>query len=126
MVLAISFLEAPLKFRAPGITVRLGLGIGRIVFRALNVAEGVLLVVAAVAVAVGDAPGAVLVPLVALAVLLAAQLLVLRPRLNRRSDRVLAGEDLPRSREHIVYVAAEVVKVALLVTLGVGALSAVG
>ena len=30
MVLAISFLEAPLKFRAPGITIPLGLGIGRL------------------------------------------------------------------------------------------------
>ena len=28
MALAISFLETPLKFRAPGITVPLGLGIG--------------------------------------------------------------------------------------------------
>lgn len=36
MVLAISFLETPLKFRAPGITLPLGLGIGRLVFRALN------------------------------------------------------------------------------------------
>ena len=36
MVLAISFLEAPLKFRAPGVTLQLGLGIGRLVFRALN------------------------------------------------------------------------------------------
>lgn len=129
MVLAISFLEAPLKFRAPGVTVRLGLRIGRIVFRALNVAEVLLLVAAAVSVAASvavsgaGAPGPVLVPVVALAVLLAAQLLVLRPRLNRRSDRVLAGEDLPRSREHLVYVAAEVVKVGLLVALGVGALS---
>ena len=39
MVLAISFLETPLKFRAPGITVPLGLGIGRLVFRALAVVE---------------------------------------------------------------------------------------
>ena len=39
MVLAISFLEAPLKFRAPGITIALGLGIGRLVFRALNVSR---------------------------------------------------------------------------------------
>jgi len=39
MVLAISFLETPLKFRAPGITLPLGLGIGRLVFRALNAAE---------------------------------------------------------------------------------------
>jgi hypothetical protein len=31
-VCAISFMEAPLKFQAPNITVELGLGIGRIVF----------------------------------------------------------------------------------------------
>ena len=36
MVLAISFIEAPLKFTAPGVDLRIGLGIGRIVFRALN------------------------------------------------------------------------------------------
>jgi hypothetical protein len=34
MVLAISFLEAPLKFRAAGVTLRIGLGIGRLVLRA--------------------------------------------------------------------------------------------
>lgn len=32
MVLAISFLETPLKFRAPGVDVPTGLGIGRLVF----------------------------------------------------------------------------------------------
>ena len=42
MVLAISFLEAPLEFCAPGVTFALGLGIGRIVFAALNRAEVVL------------------------------------------------------------------------------------
>ena len=42
MVLAISFLEAPLKFRAPGVTLPIGLGIGRLVFRALNGCEVVL------------------------------------------------------------------------------------
>ena len=35
-VCAISFMEAWLKFRAPGISVPLGLGIGRLVFNALN------------------------------------------------------------------------------------------
>lgn len=44
MVLAVSFLETPLKFRAPGITLPLGLGIGRLVFRALNTVEVVLAV----------------------------------------------------------------------------------
>jgi hypothetical protein len=51
MVLAISFLEAPLKFRAPGITVPLGLGIGRLVFRALNACE--LVPAAVVALVIG-------------------------------------------------------------------------
>ena len=119
MVLAISFLEAPLKFRAPGITTRLGLGIGRIVFRALNRVEVALLVVVLVAAALGVPR--VLVPAAALAVLLATQLLVVRPRLNRRSDRVLAGEVLPRSREHLVYVGLETVKVVLIVAAGVTA-----
>lgn len=55
MVVAISFLEAPLKFRAPGITLLLGLGIGRLVFRALNAAEIVLAVPLAVVVGVAAA-----------------------------------------------------------------------
>ena len=49
MVLAISFIEAPLKFRAPGVTLQIGLGIGRLVFRALNGVELLLVIVLAVA-----------------------------------------------------------------------------
>jgi hypothetical protein len=121
MVLAISFLEAPLKFRAPGVTVPLGLGIGRIVFRALNRVELLLLVAAVVAVALAPRPALVGV-VAALVVLLGVQLGLVRPALNRRSDRVLAGEELPRSRGHLVYVALEVAKVALLVAAGTTAL----
>lgn len=51
MVLAISFLEAPLKFRAPDVTRQLGLGIWRRVFRVLNSAEVAFAVVATVIVA---------------------------------------------------------------------------
>ncbi|MDH6454798.1 MULTISPECIES: hypothetical protein [unclassified Streptomyces] len=119
MVLAISFLEAPLKFRAPGVTIPLGLGIGRLVFRALNLVECALAAVVVVTVAVGDPPARVLVWTGALLVLLVAQLAVIRPRLNRRSDRVLAGEDLPRSRGHLLYVAFEAAKVVALLGLGV-------
>src|SRR5690349_13794807 len=119
MVLAISFLEAPLKFRAPDVTVRIGLGIGRIVFRALNIAE-TLLAAAIVILAAADEPSTgTVVALAVLIVLLAGQLTVIRPRLTRRSDRVLAGEDAPRSHAHHAYIALEVAKVAALVTTGV-------
>ncbi|UFR07649.1 hypothetical protein KBP30_06240 [Streptomyces sp. Go40/10] len=43
------------------------------------------------AVAVGDAPAGVFGPTAAVAALLVAQPAVVRPGLNRRSDRVLAG-----------------------------------
>jgi hypothetical protein len=56
LVLGISGLEAPLQFRAPGISTALGLGIGRPVFRALNLVE--LLCAVALAVAVPGVPGA--------------------------------------------------------------------
>jgi hypothetical protein len=98
MVLAISFLEAPLKFRAEGLELRVGLAIGRIVFRALSIAEVIWAVVIAVCLTIAGPSGPLVVLAAVTAVLLAVQLLVVRPRLNRRSARVLAGQDAPRSR----------------------------
>ncbi|WP_431235902.1 hypothetical protein ACQ856_27560 [Mycolicibacterium psychrotolerans] len=122
MVLAISFLEAPLKFRAPGVTIALGLGIGRLVFRALNICEAVLAVVVAVALVVGSpGPGVVVAVLVAAAALV-IQVVGVRPALTRRSDAVLADATQAeggRSRAHYVYVVLELVKVAALLFSGV-------
>ncbi|MCV7076572.1 hypothetical protein [Mycobacterium szulgai] len=119
MVLAISFVEAPLKFRAPNVTLQIGLGIGRLVFRALNTVEvGFALVILALA---ASGPTAVRI-FVALGVALAAlaiQLIAVRPSLTRRSDQVLAGLESPRSRGHYAYVALEVVKVIALVVAGI-------
>ncbi|MGV9394305.1 hypothetical protein ACWDQL_35045 [Streptomyces olivaceus] len=125
MVLAISFLEAPLKFRAPGVTIPVGLGIGRLVFRALNTTEAVLAVTVAAAVATGTPSTAVVTLTAVPASVLAAQLGVVRPRLNRRSDAVLAGEDPAehRSTAHLYYVALEAVKVLALIALGCAVLA---
>jgi hypothetical protein len=119
MVLAISFLEAPLKFRAPGLDVRTGLAIGRIVFRALNAAEVAwAAVLAATLIAHAPSAHATIAALVTIAVL-TLQLGGVRPRLNRRSERLLAGEHVPRSSAHHVYIALEVVKVVALILLAV-------
>ncbi|OBK84937.1 hypothetical protein A5649_03360 [Mycolicibacter heraklionensis] len=125
MVLAISFLEAPLKFRAPGITIPLGLGIGRLVFRALNAVEIVLATVVVLVVAI-DPPGPMSLAGVCVAVaVLSVQILVVRPRLRRRSDAVLTAQTAPpggiieRSRAHYAYAGLEVVKVAALLTAGI-------
>src|SRR3954465_3840180 len=124
MVLAISFLEAPLKFRAEGLELRGGLALGRSVFRALNVAEVLWAVVIAVSLSVTGPSGPVLVLAAVTVVLLAVQLLLVRPRLNRRSAAVMAGQDAPRSRAHHTYIALEALKLAALVALGATLLAA--
>ena len=118
MVLAISFLEAPLKFRAKGLELPVGLAIGRIVFRALNIAEVIWAVVIAICLTIAGPSGPVLVLAAVTAVPLAVQLLMVRPRLNRRSARVLAGHDAPCSRAHHAYIGLEALKLAALVALG--------
>ncbi|OBF10138.1 hypothetical protein A5730_07260 [Mycobacterium sp. ACS4054] len=124
MVLAISFLEAPLKFRAPNVTLQIGLGIGRLVFRALNTVEvAFALVVAAIVVAGPSRAGVAAAIFVAIGAL-AVQLIAVRPRLTRRSDSVLAGAQGPRSRAHYVYIGLEVVKVIALVVAGILLLTA--
>jgi hypothetical protein len=119
MVLAISFLEAPLKFRAPNVTLQIGLGIGRLVFRALNTVEvGFALVILAIVVA-GPTPVRITAAYAAALAALAIQLIAVRPRLTRRSDAVLAGLDAPRSRAHHVYIGLETVKTIALVAAGI-------
>jgi hypothetical protein len=119
MVLAISFLEAPLKFRAPNVTLQIGLGIGRMVFRALNTVELILTIVILVAAIASPPPaGAAAVLAVAFAAF-ALQMGIVRPRLNRRSDQVLAGLDAPRSRGHYVYIGLETIKALALATGGI-------
>lgn len=119
MVLAISFLETPLKFRAPGVTTALGLGIGRIVFRALNTVESVLAVLLLAAAVVLGPPGGVWVWLGLAVGILLVQVAAVRPPLSRRSDRVLAGEELPRSTAHYWYIGLEVAKVVVLIGLAI-------
>lgn len=124
MVLAISFLEAPLKFRAPGVTLTIGLGIGRLVFWALNAVESVLALVIVVSLLLGPpAPGAAVTLGVAIAAL-GVQLVLVRPALTRRTNAVLSGEPTERrSHAHLVYVAVEVIKVVALLLGGTMLLS---
>jgi len=123
MVTAISFLEAPLKFRAPNVTLQIGLGIGRLVFRALNSVELVFgIVILAVFLASPPSVGVSVAFGIAFTALI-FQLVAVRPWLNRRSDKVLAGLNAPRSRGHYAYVGFEAIKVIALAVTGILLLS---
>lgn len=116
LLVGLSFLETPLKFLAPGITVPLGLGIGRLVFTALAVAGWVLLIALTIV--------AILPPRISRAgwamigglwVVMAVQTLIIRPPLNARSDIIIAGGDPGESWLHYAYVAADLALLVLLI-----------
>ena len=119
LVLGISAIETPLKFKAPGITLELGLGIGRLVFRALNRVEVAIAVVLTILVAY-RARSWPLALLVVTDALLVVQVAYLRPRLDQRALQIIAGEDAPPSSQHGVYIALEAAKLVLLPIIGAG------
>jgi hypothetical protein len=118
MVLAISFLETPLKFQAPGVDLRTGLAIGRLVFGALNTAEIVFAAAVLSCLFTASRPSAA-VAAAGSTLILVVQVSLVRPGLTRRSRSILAGADIPRSHAHHVYVGLEAAKVVALLTTGI-------
>ena len=84
-----------------------------------NVVEVVLALTLLTASATGDASQASWLLLLLAAGILAVQLAVLRPPLDRRAVQILAGTPPPPSRLHVAYIVLEVLKVLVLACLGV-------
>jgi hypothetical protein len=119
MVVALSFVEAPLKFQAPNITLSLGLGIGRLVFAALNRIEIVCAFVLLAAYLAGSVNRAMAVFFGIIAGIKLLQTLWLLPALDARTVLIISGVTPSPSPLHLVFVVLEVVKVATLLGLGV-------
>lgn len=104
LIIAIDLIEAPLKFQAPGITIPLGLGIGRLVFTAMNIVEGVLALILIAAVVTTRQIRPAWTLLATIVGLLIVKVAVVRPLLNARTEAVLAGTAEAGSSVHIVYI----------------------
>ena len=123
MVGGISFLEAPVKFRAPSLTRAVGLDVGRHVFGALGRVEiGAALLTGVLAAGASVGPAWRWGLLALLGGLVLAQRLWLWPVLSERARRIAAGESPSTSYHHILFIGSEVVKVLLLVGVGVSVL----
>lgn len=117
-VLVISFMEAPLKFTAPNITVELGLGIGRIVFHALNKLElffAFSIVLSFVFIGVRNWQRLILGIIV---FILLYETLILLPQLDERAELLLAGNPQSPSYHHWLYIILDLLKVLGLFFLG--------
>ncbi|WP_394972762.1 hypothetical protein [uncultured Croceitalea sp.] len=117
-VAAISFMEAWLKFRAPGVTLEIGLSIGRLVFNALNKVEllfGTILLIHAIYYLKKSAKPMIqcLLPIIILVI----QTLYLLPVLDLRAETIIARIQPEPSYMHFYYVGMEAIKVILLITI---------
>jgi uncharacterized membrane protein (DUF485 family) len=119
-VCAISFMEAWLKFQAPGITLPLGLGIGRIVFNALNHVEWALaLAMLVVPIISRNLRSLRNIWLLIPVGILLIQTYWLLPILDQRAEMHIMNQYLPSSNHHFIYIGLEAVKVIALIIYGV-------
>lgn len=118
---AISFMEAWLKFKAPGVTMPIGLGIGKLVFNALNKMEWVFAIaIAACFLLAGQPIYALTIGWYGIVVLLlVAQTFWLLPALDARANALIKGQTPKSSSLHWYFVAAELLKVICLFLLAI-------
>jgi hypothetical protein len=119
LVCGISFLETPLKFRAPNITLPLGLGIGRIVFSAVNKVEIALATLFLISLFfVRPKNEFPLIYFGVIVFLLILQTVWLLPALKAQAAAVISESFATSSYTHFIFIAFEVIKVILLVAFG--------
>lgn len=100
-------LESWLKFRAPGITLPLGLGIGKLVFTTINPIEITIAVILAAAIFIAKTSNTARFLYILAAVILLVQTFVLMPPLIARIDAIVAGSPPPDSPVHLYYIFAK-------------------
>lgn len=119
-LLAISFMESWLKFKAPGMNLKIGLGVGMLVFKALNRIEWLCFVLILVSIALSGLLNErlVLLPIVIIAPILLLQTFSWLPKMRTRATKIRNGETPPPSKLHYYYVGTEFIKLMTLLYWG--------
>ncbi len=125
-VCAISFVEAPLKFKAPGVEMKQALSIGRLVFNVLNRIEWICLVFSwllMLRLKIVRTQGSVIL-LSVITAILAFQTWVLFPALDARTAQIMADIFTDPTWHHQAYIIAEVAKALCLGVLAAAQIQA--
>lgn len=115
---AISFMEAPVKFTAPSLTLAIGLDVGRHVFAALNKAEWFFTGISAFLLFKTKPAWGSKMVWVGVYVILFVQTFWLLPALDARALVYITGNTPPASHLHISYIIIEAIKLAGLIVAG--------
>lgn len=118
LLAGLSFVATPAKFLAAGVPLGHLLAVGRVTFRASLAAEALMLLAL-----LALAPGRLRLWVLAIAALLAAQHLLFMPALDPRTLAVMAGEVIPPSPLHAIWIMADVLRIGAYAALGAFALA---
>ncbi len=117
LLFGLSFVATPAKFLAENVPLDHLLAVGRVTFRASAAVEALLLIALLFA-----APKGLRRWPVVIAAILAAQHWLLMPILDERALAVMAGQVLPPTVLHEVWIGADLVRIAAYTVLCMGAL----
>ena len=118
VVIGVSFLAAPAKFGAPGLSLPVAMEVGRREFGALNLTELVLAVVTLALAAYARPERVIWLGLGLAAVIVILQWLWLLPVLDARAELIIRGETPQPAPWHALYIGAEVLKLLALLVIG--------
>jgi hypothetical protein len=121
LLIGVSLLATPVKFRAPSLDLPVALDVGRHTFAAFNLVEIFALALLALAIILGNRTRLLLAALAGIAAVLVLQTVWLLPALDARVEIYLSGAVPPASALHTVYVVGEGLK--LLILAGIALLS---
>jgi len=124
---AISFMESWLKFRAPNLTMPVGLSIGKLVFSALNKVEWAFAIIISVSLLfyTSEINSMLTTFFLIIVLILVLQTFWMLPALSKRARAIINGKTLPTSDLHWYYVGAEFIKLLLLIFFGSGILKSI-
>jgi hypothetical protein len=116
--MAISFMEAPLKFTAPNLSMIEGLQIGKIIFGMLNHCEWAFLAVILITCFIKKPNKPEIYLIIVAGIILILETAWLLPVLDLDANRIINGEMVTGHGLHWCYVILEVIKVPVLLVLG--------
>ena len=116
--MSISFMEAPLKFTAPNLSIAEGVQIGKIIFGVLNKCEWVflLIILASFFFKNTSKRGAYLIIIVS--TILIIETVWLLPLLNTMANKVISGQAVSSAWLHRAYILLEIIKIPVLLLIG--------
>ncbi|MCB0272440.1 MAG: hypothetical protein KDD46_05450 [Bdellovibrionales bacterium] len=118
LLLGVSFIATPIKFKAPSLMLPVALDVGRVTFHYFHKIEWCFVLMALFG-AIWTKQPLVIGLSILLVVILLVDGLYFLPKLDQRIDLIMQGEVLTKSWLHKGYVVLEISKVVLCIVSGV-------